>query len=448
MEFEKSSFEETSINFNEEDNNEENYNLKQSRRWMLTINNPIWDEMKFKEVDIKNTTHKVLENYYDLSYLLADQNSDLIDYHYIEKYFENENETKIILRPFFKDVDCIEKYFLNMKEFSNLKYAIYQLEKGQEETLHIQGFLIYKSGKRFKNVKQDFPTSCIKEPNGSNSQNRDYCTKKDTRVSGPFEIGEFSEMRSRNDIKEFFESLKIGFSNSELRELYPVLYGTYGVDKIEKFRQEILQEKYEEIGRNIFVTYIYGKSRTGKTSYVYVEHGFKNVFCVENYGEYLFTGYKSQNVVLFDEYDSQIKITKLNKLLEPYPQKVRALNTVKQACFEQIYIVSNLPLSKQYIDIKEQSPEQYNAFMNRINRIIRYDDNGIKHLEKETIFEDTPENEIYLPGLTKRVKKIIIYDKYNKPKIVYDRYKNLQLEISEYIDNDKIEELKEIFKDN
>ena len=87
-----------------------------------------------------------------------------------------------------------------MKELGGLKYAVYQYERGENGTYHIQGFIIYKNSKRFINVKQDFPTAHIIVPRGSNIENRDYCTKKETRVAEPVEIGEFSEMRSRNDI--------------------------------------------------------------------------------------------------------------------------------------------------------------------------------------------------------------------------------------------------------
>ncbi|MDR0752375.1 MAG: hypothetical protein LBF12_07365 [Christensenellaceae bacterium] len=141
---------------------------------------------------------------YDLTNINSAENKDLFEFH--------SN------RPFFKDLQSIEKYFHNLKEFSGLKYAIYQYEQGENDTKHIQGFVIYKNSKRFVNVKQDFPTAHIEPANGSNTDNRNYCTKTDTRIADPVEKGEFSEMRSRNDIKELLETLELGANNALIKK--------------------------------------------------------------------------------------------------------------------------------------------------------------------------------------------------------------------------------------
>lgn len=204
------------------------------KRWILTINNPVFIDSHYTEVNPAATDLEVLENQYDLSVLQEDENKDFFEYRYIS--IEKDGKTVLVKRPFFKDLDNVEKYFKALREFGNLKYAVYQYERGENGTPHIQGFIIYKNNKRFKNVKQDFPTAHLIIPNGSNIENRDYCTKKDTRIAEPVELGEFSEMRSRNDIVQFLEMLKLGASNILLKNMFPVLYTQYGADKIEKFR--------------------------------------------------------------------------------------------------------------------------------------------------------------------------------------------------------------------
>ncbi|MDR1092627.1 MAG: hypothetical protein LBL66_00595 [Clostridiales bacterium] len=132
------------------------------KRWILTINNPIFADSGYTEVNPSDTDLEVAGNHYDLSVLEESENKGFFDFKYIK--VGKDSKDKIILRPFFKDLESIEKYFKILKEYGNLKYAIYQYEKGGNGTPHIQGFIIYKNSKRFKNVKQDFPTAHIIAP--------------------------------------------------------------------------------------------------------------------------------------------------------------------------------------------------------------------------------------------------------------------------------------------
>jgi len=353
------------------------------KRWMLTINNPIFADSGYEDVDISDTDLEIVENYYDLSYMDEEYNKDLIEYKYIKKQFDGKE--KIIKRPFFKNLDCLESYFKNLREFSNLKYAIYQYEKSESGTYHIQGFIIYKNSKRFKNVKQDFPTSRIKEPNGSNIQNRDYCTKKDSRVAGPWEIGEFSEMRSRNDIVQFFEAMQLGASNILLKSMFPVLYSQYKPDTIEKFRQDELKEEYGQRFRSVKVTYIYGAARLGKTTYIYDKYPMKDICRVNNYTRGAFESYTNQKVLVLDEFTGQLNITFMNNLLDKFPVDLPARFTNRTACFSEVYIISNLPLTKLYQDDQLHVPEVYNAFRERIHEIIKFTALGKFHYEKRLL---------------------------------------------------------------
>jgi hypothetical protein len=347
------------------------------KRWMLTINNPIFADSNHIDENIQNTDLEIVEAPYDLSFLQEAYNKDLFDYHYIKV------KDKIIRRPFFKDLASIETYLKNLKEYSNLKYAVYQYEMGESGTKHIQGFVIYKNSKRFANVKQDFPTACIKEPNGSNADNRNYCTKKDTRIADPIEIGEFSEMRSRNDIVQFLEMVKAGATNIMLENLFPVLYATFTPDKIEKFRQDFIADEFQNKFRDIKVTYIYGDTRLGKTTFVYdkYKNDFRNICRVNDYGVGSFETYHNQRVLMLDEFDGQFKLTFMNNLLDRYPMELPARFANRQACFTEVYIISNLPLKELYKKEQEERPKMYAAFCARITDIIHYTDKCKWHYE-------------------------------------------------------------------
>ena len=70
------------------------------------------------------------------------------------------------------------------------KYAIYQLERGDSGTTHYQGYVQFKTHKTLFGLKKINPRCHWEQRNGSHQQAVDYCSKEDTRVEGPWTIGE------------------------------------------------------------------------------------------------------------------------------------------------------------------------------------------------------------------------------------------------------------------
>lgn len=72
-----------------------------------------------------------------------------------------------------------------IREIANAKNDyVFQVEKGEQGTVHIQGVLLYKHPQRFSSIKKLLPTAHI-EPVISLKDAIDYCTKEETRVSAP-----------------------------------------------------------------------------------------------------------------------------------------------------------------------------------------------------------------------------------------------------------------------
>ncbi len=94
-----------------------------------------------------------------------------------------------------------EQFFEYLINISDIKYFIFQREKGKEkETLHIQLYIEFDFGKRFELMKRLFPTAHIERRQGSKIQARDYCKNEDTRISEKYyEYGVFAEERERID---------------------------------------------------------------------------------------------------------------------------------------------------------------------------------------------------------------------------------------------------------
>ena len=118
----------------------------------------------------------------------------------------------------------------------------------------------------------------------------------------------------------------------------------------------------------------------GKTRYVMDGFGYSNVFVVDNYKQShaLYDGYAFELAVCYDEYNSSIRIQDMNRYLDGYPISLPARYTNKQACYEKVFIISNLDLLEQYTHEQQTQPEVWAAFLRRIHKVIRFMPDGTR----------------------------------------------------------------------
>lgn len=349
---------------------------KKVRRYIFTWNNPFWENGKFEEVDITNTDLEIYEDYLDLSHLETIFNKEYFDFKYIKWEAKIGDVTKniCIKRPFFKDDDAVTDYVSKLKDF---KYTCWQFEIGENGTPHLQMYVNFSQSKRFKQIKQYFPTAHFEDARGTSQECKDYCSKDDTRVRGPYEEGTFTEERQRTDYIGFFEMIKQGASNIEIKEVYPSLYMRER-NKIDAYRQDLLHIEYDyKIRDDIEVTYIYGAGGTGKSSYVINKYGLSNIFRTCRYKYGAFDRYDGQKVIVFDEFDSSLPITDINDILDLYPTELSARYANRVACYNKVYIISNLSLEEQYINVQNEKPMQYRAFLRRIHNVVKFSEHSI-----------------------------------------------------------------------
>jgi len=93
-------------------------------------------------------------------------------------------------------------------------------------------------------------------------------------------------------------------------------------------------------------------------------------------------------VILFDEFDSGIRIREMNNYLDGYPLMLPARYNDKVACFERVYIISNIDLCQQYMEkvkcpitgveneIRAVPDEIWHAFIRRIHNVIHFMPDG------------------------------------------------------------------------
>ncbi|MDR3263645.1 MAG: replication protein [Clostridiales bacterium] len=270
-------------------------------------------------------------------------------------------------------VQSDSEFFDYLKFLPHIKYFVFQREKGDSGTEHFQLYIEFSLGKRFDVMKNYFPRAHIEQRHGTKKQAADYCKDKDTRISDTFyEFGDFAEERERTDLTDIMEMIKSGCSDSEIRENYPSQF-FHNYRKIDNLRKSYVEERFMTSKRDLYVVYISGSPGVGKTMHVLNTHGFQNVFKVFNYGVGMFDSYRGQDVILFDEFHSSVRIELILNYLDVYPLMLPARYGDKVACYTKVYIVSNVSLFKQYSDIQSYDINTYKAFLRRIDVAFDFD---------------------------------------------------------------------------
>ena len=261
-------------------------------------------------------------------------------------------------------------------------------------TYHTHIFLLAPSPIRFSTIKNRFPTAHIEKAYGSAKTNRAYILKEgrwadtdkaETSVPGTFEEWGDLPAEKEEEAPEMFkliQDLRAGKSVMEIIEDNPKL--AFRIREIETLRQAILEEKYSAENRALEVTYLYGASGTGKTWGIFETHDRKSICRITDYGGRngaRFDAYHCQDVLVLEEFHSQIPISAMLNYLDIYPLTLPARYTDRIACYTKVYITSNIPLEEQYRDIQRYQMETWRAFLRRVQNVIEYlpDGSTVQH---------------------------------------------------------------------
>lgn len=110
------------------------------------------------------------------------------------------------------------------------------------------------------------------------------------------------------------------------------------------------------------------------------KYGYENVYRVTDY-DHPFDSYHGQDVIVFEEFRSSLKIDDMLKYLDGYPLEFPARYMNKQACFTKVYLISNIDLKAQYPNVQKQETRTWEAFIRRIHTVQIFDGTEIHIME-------------------------------------------------------------------
>jgi len=230
----------------------------------------------------------------------------------------------------------------------NYKFLVYQLEKGENGTPHYQGYVMFKTNKRLSALKKLCKEAHWEIRRGSHKQAKDYCTKEDTRVKGPFTFGIEPEQGKRTDLDAVKESIDSGATMKDVAETHFSSFVKY-----ERGIRSYLNLKTNKRDFKTQVFVCYGPTGTGKSMYC-------DQMCKDPYWYYpqkdgkWWDGYNGQSDVIIDEFYGQILWSTLLRLLDRYPVEVEVKGGTFNFAPKRIFITSNKEPIEWYINKVDQ----------------------------------------------------------------------------------------------
>ncbi len=273
-----------------------------------------------------------------------------------------------------------------LSRMKSVRYWCMADEEGiKTHTYHTHIFVYSSGGIRFTTLKEKFPPAQLEMCRGTCLQCMEYVSKtgkwlddvkSDTSIEGTFEeYGTLPIERQgqRNDLADLYTMVKSGMSDYDILEDMPD--ALMQINRLETVRQIVMGEKFKHAIRNLDVVYIFGQTGLGKTRYVMDRYGYDHVYRVTDY-LHPFDGYRGQDVIVFDEFRSSLSLPDMLKYLDIYPLDLPCRYNNKVACYTKVYFTTNVSLHDQYPMEQRREYETWLAFLRRLDKVIHFTPKG------------------------------------------------------------------------
>lgn len=265
-------------------------------------------------------------------------------------------------------------------DLKKLKYSyiVVGKEVGANGTKHLQGYVEFKSGKRFSTIKKVCPAIHLEKCIANAKSNYEYCTK-----DGDFwEDGEMSEQGKRMDLEAAMADIKSGMTELNFFEAHPMVMFRYpkACDRYRTLCEKESRKGFHE--KTVYV--LWGDTGTGKTrSAIEAE---PDAFIVSSTQTGLWwDGYDGEKAVILDEFrDNAVGLAQLLRVLDGYCCQVPIKGGSRVLMADTIYITSNVNPGQWYQGCDKKSRL---ALMRRISQVIRFDADGSLHDEEIKLCE-------------------------------------------------------------
>lgn len=241
------------------------------------------------------------------------------------------------------------------------RYVCFQQEAGEGTAHHhFQGMIVFNSVKSLRQVKNVLPGCHLEVMRGSAEQAIAYCTKDDTRISGPWEAGDKPSQGKRSDLAAAAALVREGKSMREIADQCESTVIRYAKG-LQQYRLHYGLPRTWEMEVEVY----WGSTGSGKTRAAFEK--LPLAYWKEK-GEW-WDGYDGHDDVIIDEFAHDVPITTLLRWLDRYPLRVPVKGGFCQFVGRRVILTSNIKPDEWY---PNALAEHRAALKRRITRVVHF----------------------------------------------------------------------------
>lgn len=259
-----------------------------------------------------------------------------------------------------------------------VRFIICQLERCPDtQRLHLQGYVETTSSVRFGHLHRHIhPGLSLRVANGTADENIAYCTKDESRVSGPWRLGLPGKQGTRSDLLAVQTAIKGGATSVQLWEdFFPQMVRYHRAFRA--YSASILRAPCllsppgsEPASEPIIVHVFWGDTGCGKSRRAVYESNNPFLATVTPNGKGIwFDGYESGQDIILDDYAGELPCNYLKRLLDRYHFELPIKGEMFPRGCKRIFITSNTNPDDWY---PEASPEDRAALRRRYTTVTHY----------------------------------------------------------------------------
>lgn len=236
----------------------------------------------------------------------------------------------------------------DIDDFPGARYLIYQEEMGDNGTPHLQGYVEFNAPVRMSRLRNALSSAIgvahWERRAGTRDQARDYCRKGDSRLTGPYEFGDWNSggAGNRTDLAAVKRMLDDGASDLQVADDH---FGSWCRYRNSFAAYRALKRKTND-RQTLEVDVMCGPPGCGKT------YRAQHILGPDRYekeqGKW-WQGYAYQTHVLFDEFKGDYPFLELLRVCDKQSSpQVETKGSSIQCAATRVIFTSNHPLSTWY----------------------------------------------------------------------------------------------------
>lgn len=280
-------------------------------------------------------------------------------------------ETETVLQRAQRALDIVREVAISR----HITYLVAQAEIAPSTgRLHIQGYLECKERWTFHRVKEFvfeeyMPGACIAAARGTAEQNRQYCTKAESRVPGtePVEVGD--PIGDAGDTHSAGKALDRVFADIKAGLCMEAIIDKYGFGMFVRHERALKSAMCtwgQRRCKQPKIVLLVGPSGSGKSRWVQRNYPRRYRMTFGNGGNSAwFDGYNGEDVIELSEFRGQMQLAFMLDLLDRYELKVQTKGGTVQCVSSTIVITSNEEPAEWYAQM-ENRDEKLKPLLRRI----------------------------------------------------------------------------------